>query len=194
LTKAASAIGDVIHTDIVGPLPPTLLGYKYVLSFIDGKTRLMHIYLLTKKSEAGAKLKEFVTNFERKHEVKVKTVHGDNAGEFTGGTFNKYLREHGIEFTSSAQYSPESNGLVKISTVLCSHECAACCRMLDCRSSCGVKQHITRCLRCIGHQFERLEMSLPTRQPMEERLTSASCAYSAVMHLCCVKHAHVSLT
>jgi hypothetical protein len=48
LTKNASAIGDVIHTDIAGPLPPTLSGYKYVLSFIDGKTRLMHIYLLTK--------------------------------------------------------------------------------------------------------------------------------------------------
>jgi hypothetical protein len=65
LTKAASAIGDVIHTDIAGPLPPTLSGYKYVLIFIDGKTRLMHTYLLMKKSEAGAKLKEFVTSFEQ---------------------------------------------------------------------------------------------------------------------------------
>jgi hypothetical protein len=65
----------------------------------------MHIYLLTKKSEAGAELKEFVTNFERKHNVKVKTMHGDNAGEFTGCTFNKYLRDHGIEFTSSTVLS-----------------------------------------------------------------------------------------
>jgi transposase InsO family protein len=44
----------------------------------------------------------------------VKTVHGDNAGEFTDGTFNEYLREHGIEFTTSAPYSPESNGLADI--------------------------------------------------------------------------------
>jgi Integrase core domain len=113
LTKAAPAIGDVIQTDIAGPLPPTLSGFKYVLSFIDGKTRLMHIYLLTKKSEAGAKLNELVTNFERKHDVKVKTMHGDNAGELTSGIFNEYLRDNGIKFTSSAPYSPESNGLAE---------------------------------------------------------------------------------
>jgi hypothetical protein len=105
LTKAASAIRDVIHTDIAGPLPPTLSDYKYAHSFIDGKTCLMHIYLLKKMSEDGAKLKEFLTNFELKHEVKLKIVHGDIADEFTGGTFNEYIREHGIEFTSSAPYS-----------------------------------------------------------------------------------------
>jgi hypothetical protein len=64
-------------------------------------------------SEAGAKMKEFVINFERKHEIKVKTVHGDNAGEFTGGAFNDYPRHHGIEFTSSAPYSLESSRLDK---------------------------------------------------------------------------------
>jgi hypothetical protein len=34
LTKAASAT-DVIHTDIAWRLPPTLIGYKFGLSFIE---------------------------------------------------------------------------------------------------------------------------------------------------------------
>jgi transposase InsO family protein len=38
-------------------------------------------------------------------------VHADNAAEFTGGDFNSCIREQGIKFTSSALYSPESNGL-----------------------------------------------------------------------------------
>jgi transposase InsO family protein len=40
-------------------------------------------------------------------------MRGDNAGEFTRGTLKWYLREKGIEFTPSAPYSPESNGLAE---------------------------------------------------------------------------------
>jgi hypothetical protein len=43
LDKRASAIGDVIHTHLVDPMPPTISGYKYVQSFIDGRTRLKYI-------------------------------------------------------------------------------------------------------------------------------------------------------
>jgi hypothetical protein len=47
LFKRASVIGDVIHTDLAGPMPPTISGYKYVQSVIrDGRTRLKYIYLL----------------------------------------------------------------------------------------------------------------------------------------------------
>jgi hypothetical protein len=42
--KRASVIGDVIHTDLAGPMPPTISGYKYLQSFIDGRTRLKYIY------------------------------------------------------------------------------------------------------------------------------------------------------
>jgi hypothetical protein len=40
-------------------------------------------------------------------------VHADNAAEFIGGDYNSFLREQGIKFTSSAPYSPESNGLAE---------------------------------------------------------------------------------
>jgi transposase InsO family protein len=40
-------------------------------------------------------------------------VHAENAAEFTGGDFNSCLREQGINFTSSAPYSPKSNGLAE---------------------------------------------------------------------------------
>jgi GAG-pre-integrase domain len=53
LVKRASVLGDVIHTDLAGQMPPTISGYKYVHSFIDYRTRLKYIYLLKKKSDAG---------------------------------------------------------------------------------------------------------------------------------------------
>jgi transposase InsO family protein len=113
LVKLASVIGDVIHTDRAGPMPPTISGYKYVQLFIDGRTRLKYIYLLKKKSDAGGALRDFIVKFEREHDCLVKSVHADNAAEFTGGDFNRCLREQGIKFTSSAPYSPESNGLAE---------------------------------------------------------------------------------
>jgi transposase InsO family protein len=113
LVKRASVIGDVIHTDLAGQMPPTISGYKYVQSFIDGRSRLKYIYSSKKKSDAGCALRDFIVKFEREHDCLVKSVHADNAAEFTGGDFNSCLREQGIKFTSSAPYSPEFNGLAE---------------------------------------------------------------------------------
>jgi hypothetical protein len=66
---------------------------------------------LKNKSDSGGALRDFIAKFERLHDFLVKSVHADNAAEFTGGDFNSCLREQGIKFTSSAPYSPESNGL-----------------------------------------------------------------------------------
>jgi hypothetical protein len=95
------------------PTPPTISGYNYVQSFIDGRTRLKYIILLKKKSNAGGTLRDFIVNFEREHDCLIKAVHADNAAVFIGGDFNSCLREQGIKFTSSAPYSPESNGLAE---------------------------------------------------------------------------------
>jgi Reverse transcriptase (RNA-dependent DNA polymerase) len=94
-------------------MPPTISGYKYVQSFIDGRTRLKYIYILNKKSDAGGALRDFIVKFEREYDCLVKSVHADNTAEFTGGDNNSCLREQDIKFTSSAPYSPESNGLAE---------------------------------------------------------------------------------
>jgi hypothetical protein len=107
LVKRAPVIGDVIHTDLAGPMPPTISGYKYVQSFINCRTRLKYIYLLKKKSDAGCAMRDFIVRFEREHECLVKSVHADSAAELTGDDFNSCLREQGIKFISSAPYSPE---------------------------------------------------------------------------------------
>jgi hypothetical protein len=122
LSARNNAVGQLYLDNVVGQLslkrpPPAgdnivlclVSGYKYVQSFIDGRTRLKYIYLLKKKSDAGGALRDFIVKLEREHDCLAKSVHADNAAEFTGGDFNSCLREQGIKFTSSAPYSPESN-------------------------------------------------------------------------------------
>jgi GAG-pre-integrase domain len=72
LVKRASVIGDVFHTDLAGPMPPTISGYKYVQSFIDGRTRLKYIYLLKKNSDAGGALRDLIVKFVREHDCLVR--------------------------------------------------------------------------------------------------------------------------
>jgi hypothetical protein len=59
---------------------------------------------LKKNSDAGGALRDFIVKFEREHDFLFKSVHADNAAEFTGSDFNSCLREQGIKFTSSAPY------------------------------------------------------------------------------------------
>jgi GAG-pre-integrase domain len=47
----ASKPGDIIHSDVVGPLPPSHSGLRYVVSFIDEFTRYATIVAMTHKSE-----------------------------------------------------------------------------------------------------------------------------------------------
>jgi hypothetical protein len=43
-------------------MPPTISSYKYVQSFIDGRTRLKYIYLSKKKSDADGALRDFISS------------------------------------------------------------------------------------------------------------------------------------
>jgi hypothetical protein len=119
LVKRASVIGDVIHTDLAGPMPPTISGYKYVQSFIDGRIFLKIIYLMKKKSDAGGALRYFIVKFERELDCLVKSVNADKAAEFTGGDFNSCLREQGIKFTSPALYYRNPTDSQKTSVRFC---------------------------------------------------------------------------
>jgi hypothetical protein len=53
-------------------MPPTISGYKYVQSFIDGRTSLKYIYLLKNQSDAGGALRDFIVKFEREKDCLVK--------------------------------------------------------------------------------------------------------------------------
>ena len=107
----ADSIGDVIHSDLAGPLPATLGGKRYMASFIDEKTRTAKIALLEKKSETEAAFIEFQTYFERENDCKLKALRSDQGGEYSA--MKSYLKEKGIKLHFSASYCPESSGLAE---------------------------------------------------------------------------------
>jgi Integrase core domain/GAG-pre-integrase domain len=74
----ATKPGDVIHSDVAGPLPRSHSGCRYTVSFIDEHSRYVTVFAMKQKSDVLGCFKSFVREFE----TKIKAVHSDNGGEY----------------------------------------------------------------------------------------------------------------
>jgi transposase InsO family protein len=100
----ATKPGDVIHSDVAGPLPRSHSGCRYTVSFIDEHSRYVTVFAMKQKSDVLGCFKSFVREFERRHETKIKAVHSDNGGEYT--PVAKFAASRGIAIHRSAPYTP----------------------------------------------------------------------------------------
>ena len=50
---------ELVHTDIAGPVDPSVEGSRYVIIFVDDYSRMRKIYTLWHKSEALSVLQQF---------------------------------------------------------------------------------------------------------------------------------------
>ena len=107
----ATKTGEVIHSDVVGPLPKSLSGCKYFVSFIDEWTRYTTVMPIARKSQVLNCFKQFRVSFEKQYDATIKSIHSDNGGEYT--PVEKYATSRGIKVTRAAPYNPEANGIAE---------------------------------------------------------------------------------
>ncbi|CDF32625.1 unnamed protein product [Chondrus crispus] len=106
----ATKSGEVIFTDVCGPLPtPSLGGKSFFITFSDSFSSFKDVFLIATKGEALECFKSFQAKFERKYDCQIKFIYSDNGGEYLGTL--KYLEKEGIEWESSAPYKPQQNGV-----------------------------------------------------------------------------------
>lgn len=75
--------GQLLYTDICGPFPPSVEGYRYVISFTDVYSRFSTCYMLRKKSDSEAALRALVSYYAR-YGIIIKEIRSDQGGEFGG--------------------------------------------------------------------------------------------------------------
>jgi len=85
--------GDVIHSDVVGPLPFSVSGARYFVTFIDEVTRFVTAVPIKRKSQVLECFKEFKVMFERQFNCTIKSIHSDNVGEYTTTLLQSGLRK-----------------------------------------------------------------------------------------------------
>ena len=104
---------ECIHMDLVGELPQSKEGFKYVFVLVDDYSRYAYIYLLKSKDQAFDFYVRYVTEVENLHDRRVKRIRTDNGREFMNSHFDQFNQSKGIIHDHTTPYTPQSNGVVE---------------------------------------------------------------------------------
>ena len=110
---------DLIHSDLIGPLPRSFSGCRYIQTFMDEATGRCDLALLKKKSEAPIHFHEYVVRMRNQTGSVVKVLRSDN--EYVSNSFSEICVEFGIEqqFTTPSCVAKWQGGAVQPYLVEC---------------------------------------------------------------------------
>lgn len=108
----ANELIELVHSDLCGPIEAeSFRGSRFILSFIDDKSRKTFVYFLQYKSEVFEKFLEFKAMVEKQTGKKIKKFRSDNGGEYVNKKFQDYFKKSGIIHEFTCPYTPEQNGV-----------------------------------------------------------------------------------
>lgn len=101
-----------LHVDTKGKIEKTSNdGNQYFLTIVDEMSRYTHTVPIGKKSEASEAVLHSVKKFQKQTGHTVRSLHADNETEFLKA--QQVLEADGVEITTTAGYTPPSNGLAE---------------------------------------------------------------------------------
>ena len=110
----AKHFGAEVHTDLWGPSPISSLGRRrYYISFTNNHTRFTHVDILRTKDQALEAYEAFAAWAQTQHGAKIKLLHSDRGGEYTGQDFTKFLQQEGTERRLTTHDTLQHNGVAE---------------------------------------------------------------------------------
>ena len=107
MEKRKSSKLDLVFTDILGPMPTTLLGgNRYAISFTDSYSRYSAKYFLKSKEECLYKFKVFCAQVGTP-----RAIRSDNEKQNISKSFRRFCISNRIKREHTASYSPHQNGV-----------------------------------------------------------------------------------
>ena len=108
---------EYVYSDICGFITPISYGNsRYILTFIDAKSRYSWVYCIPDKSSSTvlSVLKRWKAMVENQAGTKVKILRTDQGKEYTGvDTITPFLDQCGIVHETTPAYSSSSNGIAE---------------------------------------------------------------------------------
>ena len=110
IQQLSGAPMERVAADLVGPLPETKAGFKYMLVLQDYFTKWLEVFPISSKetTEVADKLVEVVTRYGIPRQF-----HTDQGGEFISHCIEEMCKLLDITKTRTTPYSPSSDGLVE---------------------------------------------------------------------------------
>ena len=102
-----TVVGEEIHWDVCGPMPPSLEGHTYLVLGIDAASRFIFIGFHKTKKTVFSTIQETIKRVDtQRGQHNVKRIHTDNGGEFLSHVNQKWIAGKGIAFTTNAAHIP----------------------------------------------------------------------------------------
>jgi len=102
---------DIVAIDIVGPLPTTRRGNRYILTTIDKFSRFVHLIPLQTITAENIAY-EFRAEYLLKYGIP-KQVLSDRGSQFTGYIFKILCKLFGVKKLFTSAYHPQTNGMIE---------------------------------------------------------------------------------
>eukprot|EP00965_Chrysotila_dentata_P178399 5892082-Pleurochrysis_carterae.AAC.1 len=107
--SVATTAGELVSYDIYYvSVPHVHGGQQYVINFHDHYSTLNTPYLLARRSDAFSAIKLYIA-YCNSHNVAVRKMHTDNAGDLTSKQIRAFLLERGARLTNISPHVPQQN-------------------------------------------------------------------------------------
>jgi hypothetical protein len=111
--KRTNELSKIVHFDIVGPLPSSLEGSKYFLTFVDDISHFTYISFPKSKFETLNQFKIYKVLVENTTQKTIKILRSDNGSEYTSTAFKQFCKENGILHQYIIPYIPQQNEIAE---------------------------------------------------------------------------------
>ena len=87
-----------------------IIGYRYLITFINEHSRMCFVYPMKARSQAFDRFKEFHAMDEKQIRNRLRTFKVDGAKVYKSNKFVRYKRGHDILLERSAPHAPQEMG------------------------------------------------------------------------------------
>lgn len=112
-SSRASSVLDLLHADLMGPLPKSIGGSQYVLVIVDDYSKFSCVECIEFKSDAVDALIMHILRLERITGANLKVIRTDGGREFVNDRFKHFCVDRGVQHQTTVRYTPEQNGRVE---------------------------------------------------------------------------------
>nr|CCA23551.1 putative polyprotein [Albugo laibachii Nc14] len=106
------ALLEVVHSNVTGPMRvKSQGGARYMVTFIDDFSRLIHAYFIQSKGKVFNKFTEFKSLFGNQFGKRIKCMRSDNGGEYINDKFANLCKNSGIIHQTMVPYLTQHKGV-----------------------------------------------------------------------------------
>jgi transposase InsO family protein len=111
--RQASRVLELVHSDMVGPLPNSIGSNRYFITFTDDYTAHLNVDFMKHKSSMLHRFRVWKARVEKETGQKLRKICTDNAGELTSDEFEAYLESEGVIHQLTAPHTSQQNGVAE---------------------------------------------------------------------------------